>query len=224
MEPKRSVKYITKRRRKNRNRNRNQNRKPKNLSLENSMNDELMQLFKDEEVVCIRDKFPKAIFHALLIPISSSEENNFMNLEQVLKSPDCFNFFMKLKYYALRIIDLLTNSIDKTNLQYRFHAIQTFRPLHMHIISKDFFSVLLDSQKKWNSFNTSYFIHLDDFIRHLDVDLDKCRIDYFTSDPYHLRDINYLENLLISSGFKCNVCQENQESINSLKEHLLTHA
>ncbi len=222
MEPKRSVKYITKKRRKHR--KRNKNRKPINLSLENSMNDELMQLYKDEEVVCIRDKFPKARFHALLIPISSSEENNFIDLEQVLKSPDCYNFFIKLKRVTLEIIDLLPNSIDKTNLQYGFHAIQTFRPLHMHIISKDFFSVHLNSQKKWNSFNTPNFIYLDDFIRHLEVDLDNCRIDYFISDKYHLTNIDYLERLLISSGFKCNACQENHESIDSLKEHLLTHA
>jgi aprataxin len=218
MEHKRTVKYITKKKKKK------QNKKLKNLSLEISMNDESMQLYKDEEVVCIRDKYPKAKFHALLIPISSSEENNFIDLEQVLKSPDCYNFFIKLKRVTLEIIDLLPNSIDKTNLQYGFHAIQTFRPLHMHIISRDFFSVHLNSQKIWNSFNTSYFIHLDDFIRHLEADLDNCRIDYFISDKYHLTNIDYLERLLISSGFKCNVCQENHESIDSLKEHLLTHA
>ena len=79
MESKRNVKYITKKKKKK------QNKKLKNLSLEISMNDESIQLYKDEKVVCIRDKFPKAKFHALLIPISSSEENNFINFSNIKK-------------------------------------------------------------------------------------------------------------------------------------------
>ena len=59
-------------------------KKPKNLSLEISMNNNLMQIFKDDEFVCIRDKFPKAKFHALIIPISNEENDEFLNLESGL--------------------------------------------------------------------------------------------------------------------------------------------
>ena len=200
------------------------NRKPKNLSLEISMNNNLMQIFKDDEFVCIRDKFPKAKFHALIIPISNEENDEFLNLEQVLESSNCFHFFKKLKEFTLKIVARLPESIDKNNLQYGFHAIQTFKPIHMHIISKDFFSPYLKNEKIWNSFNTPYFIHLDDLIRHLSVDLRECRINYFKNDIFHLKDCNHLESLLITSSIKCNICQQEQVNINSLKDHLLTHA
>ena len=39
------------------------------LSLEASMNDVTLQVFKNDAFVCIRDKYPKAKTHLLLIPL-----------------------------------------------------------------------------------------------------------------------------------------------------------
>ena len=193
-------------------------KKPKNLSLESSMADNTMQVFKNDNFICIQDKYPKSDTHLLLIPV----RQKLTNLEELIRLPESLSFLKEMKKCSKFIVDSLPNSIDKSNLQYGFHAIQTFEPLHMHIISRDFSTEFLKNDKIWNSFNTDYFIDLDDLIEHLEKDLDYLSKDYFIADKFHLRNHEYL-NKLLQTRLKCNICNSIQFNLNNLKEHLLSH-
>ena len=203
------------------NQKKRKNRKPKNLSLEESMNNKMMEIFKDNEFICIKDKYPKALFHALIIPISD-DHRLLLSVAQILALNNCLTFLRRIQKFSLKVIDLLPNSINKYNLQLGFHAIQTFKPLHMHIISKDFSTNNLNKKQIWNSFNTSYFIALDDLINHFEKDLNYGQRDYFSTDIFQIKNIKYLESLLLSN-IACNVCKKEQVNLVILKEHLLTH-
>ena len=94
-----------------------------------------------------------------------------------------------------------------------FHSIQSMYPLHMHIITKDFVSDCLKTKKHWNSFNSRYFINLDEIID-------------------HLKENETLEGLLLprdelnkllKSDLKCNQCTKVLSNIPKLKEHLAWH-
>ena len=136
--------------------------------------------------------------------------------------PNCIHFLKEMKRCTEHVIKLLPSSVNKSCLKYGFHAIQTFTPLHMHIVSQDFCSEHLKSQTNWNSFNTEYFIDFDNLIHHLDIELRNLTIDYFHTDKFHLKNTEALNRLLLTK-LKCNVCNAAQANLENLKAHLLTH-
>ena len=38
----------------------------------------------------------------------------------------------------------------------------------MHVISQDFYSFYMKTKRHWNSFNTDYFIEINDFLQKFD--------------------------------------------------------
>ena len=192
------------------------------LSLEQSMNDKTLQVYKDDAFVCIRDKFPKAKCHLLLIPLPVNGVK-LIKLEDVIRSPNAIEFLKQMRQLvAEKILNLLPASINKASLMSGFHAVQSMQPLHMHIVSRDFQSDCFKHKKHWNSFNTAYFVKLDELIQHLDVDLDHLAKDYFSEDKFNLRKRSVLDECL-KADLKCNFCGASQSNIPNLKKHLLTH-
>ena len=66
----------------------------------------------------------------------------------------------------------------------------------MHILSIDFVSQCLKNKKHWNSFNSKYFINVDEIIDHLRV--------YQSLDD--LLPKNEMIEKYIKSDLKCNQC------------------
>jgi aprataxin len=125
-----------------------------------------------------------------------------------------------MKSISSKIIEShVPSTIDKTKINYGFHAIQSMNPLHMHIISNDFQSDCLKNKKHWNSFTTPYFIHLDPLISHLDSLKEE---DYFKQDKFNLNNKSKLESYL-KMDLKCHVCHMAQSNMPNLKKHLQTH-
>lgn len=191
------------------------------LSLEPSMNDKTLQVYKDEEFVCIRDKYPKSRCHLLLIPYPI-KGTKLLKVEDLIRLPNSIDFLKEMKSLAHKIVETLPQSLNKLEFKYGFHSIQSMQPLHMHIITSDFQSDCLKNKKHWNSFNTSYFIKLDDLIEHLAKDLNNLSIDYFKTDKFNLKNKQMLEDYL-KLDLKCNVCSSKQSNMPNLKKHLLTH-
>ena len=193
------------------------------LSLEQSMNDRTLQVYKDDTFVVIRDKYPKAKCHMLLIPLLINGVK-LIKLEDLIRLPNSIQFLKQMKRLVSdKILALLPASIHKSHLMLGFHAIQSMQPLHMHIITKDFNSDCFKHKKHWNSFNTAYFVNLDALIQHLEEDLDTLKTDYFKEDKFNLRKINILNDYL-KVDLKCNFCGITQSNIPNLKKHLLTHS
>jgi aprataxin len=213
------------------------------LSLEQSMNDITLQVYRNDEFVCIKDKYPKARVHLLLIPLlASTSGTKLLKLEQLIRLPKPIEFLKLIQEISTKIIDdfvieevsLSLSKIQKSNLICGFHAVQSMQPLHMHIISNDFQSNCLKNKKHWNSFNTCYFIKLNELILHLQ-EISELMIkqkqtnktigdEYFKMDKFFLRNRKKLDEFL-KMDLKCNKCKKNNifKTIPELKKHLEQH-
>ncbi|XP_032778832.2 aprataxin isoform X2 [Daphnia magna] len=156
-------------------------------------------------LVIIKDKYPKAKFHYLVIPkvvqLNSAREltRSHINL---------------LKEMQEKAEVLVKNYHPKTKFKIGFHAKPSMDHLHLHVVSTDFVSTFLKTKKHWNSFNTEHFLDLPELISKLE---EKGNLDcYYPTD----KDIE----LYLKKALKCNQCSFEAKTMPSLKEHLNTHA
>ncbi|XP_016112568.1 aprataxin [Sinocyclocheilus grahami] len=127
-----------------------------------SMQDPKMQVYKDDRVVVIKDKYPKARYHWLVLPWDSISSLKALRLEHV-----------ELLKHMQRVGDqMLQQCPDAHKLRFRlgYHAIPSMSHVHLHVISQDFDSPCLKNKKHWNSFTTDYFVESQDVIAMLEHD------------------------------------------------------
>lgn len=73
------------------------------LSLEASMNDKTLEVYRSDTFVCIRDKFPKSRIHLLLIPLPVGGKK-LLKVEQVIQLDKPVQFLTEMKALATQII------------------------------------------------------------------------------------------------------------------------
>ena len=100
-----------------------------------------------DSLVIIRDKYPKAKHHFLILPRKSISK--LKNIDRgdisLLKEMDSEARKLTLRY-------------QKSEFNIGYHAVPSMAQVHVHVISRDFISPCLKHKKHWNSFNTDYFI------------------------------------------------------------------
>lgn len=75
------------------------------LSLEQSMSDPLLQLYRDSQFVCIRDKYPKSRVHLLLIPLPAATAGvRLLKVEQLLELSAPLDFLQRCRDVADDIV------------------------------------------------------------------------------------------------------------------------
>ncbi|OLL23478.1 Aprataxin-like protein [Neolecta irregularis DAH-3] len=118
-----------------------------------------------DEFTLVRDAYPKATIHLLLLPHKNSNLHPFEALSDI-------KFLESVKSEALKVKELATGDLLRKfgstrswneEIRVGTHAIPSMSHLHIHIISKDMHSESLKNKKHYNSFNTPFFIPLDDF-------------------------------------------------------------
>lgn len=130
----------------------------------------------DDDVVILKDLFPKALRHYLIIPRDKVVTNQHP-LAVFHRNYD--------KYSATELYALLTKYVDRTKqliledlqsvlpkceentlklkslglfVRAGFHAVPSLKNLHLHVITNDFYSPKLKHKKHYNSFNTAFFV------------------------------------------------------------------
>ncbi|KAM3864832.1 aprataxin [Diretmus argenteus] len=169
--------------------------------LKTSMQDPKIQVYKDERVVVIKDKYPKARYHWLVLPWESIPSL------KALRGEHC-DLLKHMQKVADRIIQQCP---DASLLRFRtgYHAIPSMSHVHLHAISQDFNSPCLKNKKHWNSFTTDYFIESHDVIQMLEKS-GKVTVKEGTSE-------------LLKLPLRCHMCHKELSTIPSLKEHLKSH-
>lgn len=167
----------------------------------------LFQVTKDPEKivrqsdlwVIIRDQFPKATFHWLILPKKSIPQ--WANLDRT---------HVPLLQSMQEAAEQLVSENKPHSFQIGYHAVPSMLQLHLHVISTDFCSPCLKTKKHWNSFTTRFFIPSSDFIKMVQNDT-------------HLKldRAEYLE--LLKSDLKCHRCQLGFKTMPNLKSHLEVH-
>ncbi|CAC5381891.1 APTX [Mytilus coruscus] len=166
-----------------------------------SMNDPDLQVFSDERITVIKDKYPKAKYHFLIMP-----KKNIPNLKS-LKKED----IDLLKYMEEKGRELSKSSDAERQFRYGYHSIPSMSHLHLHVISQDFDSPCLKNKKHWNSFTTEYFIDSKDIIKTLE------KTGKVEHESFHFTS-------LLKSDLRCHVCKKEIKTIPALKTHIQQHS
>ncbi|XP_077004080.1 aprataxin isoform X7 [Tamandua tetradactyla] len=166
-----------------------------------SMQDPKMQVYKDEQVVVIKDKYPKARHHWLVLPWTSISSLKVITQEHL----------ELLKHMHTVGEKVIADFAGSSKLRFRlgYHAIPSMSHVHLHVISQDFDSPCLKNKKHWNSFNTEYFLESQAVIEMV-KESGRVTIRDGTSE-------------LLKLPLRCHECQQLLSSIPQLKEHLRKH-
>ncbi|XP_063074485.1 aprataxin [Engraulis encrasicolus] len=172
-----------------------------NQGLKVSMQNPKLQVYKDEQVVVIKDKYPKAQYHWLVLPWEAI--SNLKSLRETHSD---------LLVHMQRVGQRMVDQCPEKNLSFRmgYHAIPSMSHVHLHVISQDFDSPCLKTRKHWNSFTTDYFIESQEVIAMLERD-GKVAVQEGMTEMLNL-------------PLRCHVCRVPQANMPKLKEHLKTHS
>nr|KAF6483108.1 aprataxin [Rousettus aegyptiacus] len=166
-----------------------------------SMQDPQMQVYKDEQVVVIKDKYPKARHHWLVLPWASISSLKAVTREHL----------ELLKHMHAVGEKVIADAAGSSKLRFRlgYHAIPSMSHVHLHVISQDFDSPCLKNKKHWNSFNTDYFLESQAVMEMVQK---AGRVTVRDGMPE-----------LLKLPLRCHECQQLLPSIPQLKEHLKKH-
>lgn len=171
----------------------------------------------------IFDGFEKAKFHLLILPREPFELEDgsilsgpaLSSLSQLLKSPHALQVLKELLSQAEEVKDMIRDEMEKEygwswGVQTGFHAVESMRHVHLHVISSDFLSPKLKNKKHWNSFHPTlgYFLHLPDVITAVE------------SGKNPLQDPKHYEALLKTDLVSTYPPHARFATIPKLKEHL----
>ncbi|NWU11942.1 APTX protein, partial [Cephalopterus ornatus] len=169
--------------------------------LKSSMQDPKLQVYKDEKTVVIKDKYPKARYHWLILPWEP-----ISSLKSVTR--DHLELLEHMHAVGQKMIEQCP---ARESLEFRlgYHAIPSMSQLHLHVISQDFDSLALKTKKHWNSFTTDYFLNSQDVI-----EMVRSKGKVVVKD-------NVSE--LLKLPLRCHRCKQQLSTIPQLKEHLRKH-
>ncbi|KAJ7423148.1 Aprataxin [Willisornis vidua] len=158
-------------------------------------------VYKDEKTVVIKDKYPKARYHWLILPWDP-----ISSLKSVTK--DHLELLEHMHAVGQKMIEQCP---ARESLEFRlgYHAVPSMSQLHLHVISQDFDSPALKTKKHWNSFTTDYFLNSQDVI-----EMVRSKGKLMVKD--HVSE-------LLKLPLRCHRCKQQLSTIPELKEHLRKH-
>ena len=176
-----------------------------NQGLKKALADKSLVVEETDSVSVIKDKYPKAKHHYLVVSKYELSGIEALSSEHV-----------DLVRHMISVGETLIQKIKAeccvvAEFQMGFHAIPSMAMLHMHIISWDFESIYMKNKKHWNSFTTTFFRPANEILNEL-ITVGKIKID-----KLHYKS-------LLSSPLKCHKCIEMPINIPKLKKHIKCHA
>ncbi|XP_046749463.1 aprataxin [Diprion similis] len=171
------------------------------LGLVDSMKDPELRVEEDDKVVVIKDKFPKAEFHFLILP--KAEISGILSLrkehEDLLKHMD-------------DVAKNLTEKYTHKEFKIGYHAVPNMQRLHLHVISTDFNSPCLKTKVHWNSFTSPFFKSSQSIREELGENGKIKKMSCEECDGYLKRPL------------QCHKCKTFPKNMPELKRHISTHS
>ena len=193
-------------------------------------------IYQDEKYVAIHDRFPKSSVHTLLLPrgdvnmlhpLEAFQDLHFLKRteEKAQKLKNIVAKELQRKFGQFSAQDkareaVLDGDVDladgeelpkgrdwESEVLVGVHLHPSMNHLHIHVLSRDNYSGCLKHRNHYNSFNTPFFVRLDEFPLGKD-------------DPRLLQNWERCENYL-ERDMRCWRCGKNfGRSMVRLKEHL----
>jgi aprataxin len=127
----------------------------------------------NDDFVVIKDLYPKATVHLLILPRDP--------IKQTQHPSEAFQdekFFAKLKLEAAKWRTLAAKELARklcpptqstpdrdweAEIKVGIHSVPSMHHLHIHVISRDMYSLCVKHKKHYNSFTSPFFVGLDEF-------------------------------------------------------------
>ncbi|CAG5135580.1 unnamed protein product [Candidula unifasciata] len=165
-----------------------------------AMNDVTAVVDSDDKLVVIKDKYPKAKYHFLVMP-----RRKIPSLKHVTKTD-----LDLLRHMQKKGEEIAERANKELQFRFGYHAVPSMSHLHMHVISQDFNSPFLKTKKHWNSFTTQYFVDSHSVIKNVE-ETGQWSPDVQDADK------------LLKQNLRCHVCKKEFDTIPSLKVHIVLH-
>ncbi|XP_039285211.1 aprataxin-like isoform X2 [Nilaparvata lugens] len=171
------------------------------FSLLNSMKDPELVVKSDDEIVIMKDKYPKSQFHYLVLP--KADINSTISLDS--------SHLPIVKYMDEQARKFIHTHYEDVVFWLGYHARPSLQRLHLHLISDDFQGSGLKNAKHWNSYTTRFFLPSSKIID----DLEKFSCVRIPEDEKC--------NEYLKSKLRCHKCSHCPPNMPALKKHLETH-
>jgi len=127
----------------------------------------------NEDFLVIKDLYPKATVHLLILPRDESKQH-----QHPCEAFEDGEFFSKVKNEAAKWRSIAAKELARTlcpstelipdrdwelEVKTGIHMNPSMNHLHIHVISRDMHSPFLRHRKHYNSFTTPFFTELDEF-------------------------------------------------------------
>ncbi|XP_012267984.2 aprataxin [Athalia rosae] len=170
------------------------------LGLVDSMKDPELLVEDDDKVVVIKDKFPKAEFHYLVLP-----KEDIPSILTVRKEHE------DLLKHMESVGTNLAAKHPHREFQLGYHSVPNMQRLHLHVISTDFNSTCLKTKVHWNSYTSPFFRSSQDIRRELNENGKIKKMSCEECDAY------------LKGPLKCHKCSTIPKNMPDLKRHILSH-
>ncbi|KAH7340220.1 HIT-like domain-containing protein [Rhizoctonia solani] len=176
-------------------------------------------LSESEHCITIFDKYPKAMFHFLILPkfsvtITASATTNLSTFLRWDKQValECLQHMKRDAETAKSMVEdeMMKQHGFKWDVLIGFHAVPSMDHVHLHVLSSDLCSPTLKKKHHYNSFrpDLGFFLHLEDVLKWFD----------FPSATPFSKAQKY--EPLLKRDLECFKCQETFKTIPQLKSHL----
>ncbi|CAH1372513.1 hypothetical protein MTP99_014003 [Tenebrio molitor] len=172
------------------------------LGLATSVNDPAYFVKSDDLVNVIKDKYPKAKYHFLIMP-----KEKISSLKAVTGQHQ--GLLKHMEDVATEIAN--DKKHEGSTFKVGYHAEASMTQLHLHVISDDMNSDCLKTKKHWNSFTTEFFVKSQDVRKNLEKD---GKIRLLTTEDC---------KKCMETPLKCHRCDVKPKNMPALKKHILTH-
>lgn len=178
---------------------------PWSTKLLDSMKDPAMIVQSDDLMVTIKDAYPKARHHYLVLP-----KENIPHLRALgrLHVPLLENMLANGRKLAEEVKD---KEGKRATFRYGYHASPSMTRLHMHVVSQDLDSPCLKNKKHWNSFTSGFFLDAE---RVISILQEEGKVEL---------DVKGVYEPMLKSPLKCHVCHKELQNMPKLKEHIKLH-
>ncbi|KAG0300370.1 hypothetical protein BGZ98_009235 [Dissophora globulifera] len=166
-----------------------------------------VRYWHDESHFIIKDRYPKAKVHYLVMP------REFVTKLHQLTGDHGIEVVKGLQNRGEWLIERLKEENPHLSFGMGFHVMPSMLQVHLHVISLDFCSNHLKWLEHYNSFTTAFFIHPTALIRIIAE-----RGQFWLQKP----EISWHFNQK-RSPLRCNQCEFSAETIKDLKLHLEEH-
>ncbi|KYQ90608.1 uracil glycosylase [Tieghemostelium lacteum] len=161
-------------------------------------------VFYNDNVVMIRDKYPKSKYHFLTMPRRTYNKFSGLTKDDI---PLLEEMYRDSKKYLESLG--INEKRQQEEFKFGFHAIPSMKQLHLHSISKDFSGAGLKKKEHWISFTTDFFIPFNDFIDNLNKN-SKITLDIKKYEALH------------HGSMSCPKCSATFSTLPSIKQHYPT--